>query len=75
VFFRTKQIKGTPLLQLVEAYRNAEGQPRQRVVASLGNITLPGEHTRCIAKAVECQINGQQLLLGGELTAEVASWG
>ena len=24
VFFRTKQIKGTPLLQLVEAYRNAE---------------------------------------------------
>lgn len=74
MFFRTKQIKGTPLLQLVEAYRNAEGQPRQRVVASLGNITLPGEHTRSIAKAVECQINGQHTLLDGGLTAEAASW-
>jgi hypothetical protein len=38
VFCRTKQIKGTPLLQPVEAYRHTEGQPRQRVAASLGNV-------------------------------------
>ncbi|MFT5405442.1 MAG: hypothetical protein ACI9DF_004291, partial [Verrucomicrobiales bacterium] len=37
MYFRTKTIKGTPLLQLVESYRNAEGSPRQRVVASLGD--------------------------------------
>ena len=36
MYFRTKAIKGTPLVQLVESYRNAEGSPRQRVVASLG---------------------------------------
>ena len=59
MFFRTKQIKGSPLLQLVESFRNAEGQPRQRVVASLGNITLPGEDARRIAKAVERQLEGQ----------------
>jgi transposase len=74
VFFRTKQIKGTPLLQLVEAYRNTEGQPRQRVVASLGNATLPAGNPRHLAKAVEEQINGQNGLLDGALTEATAAW-
>ena len=34
MYFRTKTVKGTALVQLVESYRNAEGQPRQRVVAA-----------------------------------------
>ncbi|MEN9022352.1 MAG: hypothetical protein ABF370_17795 [Verrucomicrobiales bacterium] len=38
VYFRTKTIKGTPLLQFVESYSKAEGSPRQRVVASLGDF-------------------------------------
>ena len=74
VFFRTKQIKGTKLLQLVEAYRNTEGQPRQRVVASLGNATLPAGDPRHLAKAVEEQINGQNGLLDSALTEETAAW-
>ena len=74
VFFRTKQIKGTKLLQLVEAYRNTDGQPRQRVVASLGNASLPPGDPRRIAKAVEDQINGQADLLDGALTDETAAW-
>ena len=74
MFFRTKQIKGTPLLQLVEAYRNTEGQPRQRVVASLGNATLPAGNPRHLAKAVEEQINGQDGLLDGALAQETAAW-
>ncbi len=74
VFFRTKQIKGTPLLQLVEAYRNAEGSPRQRVIASLGNATLPAGDPRRLAKAVEEQINGQAGLLGESLSTETAAW-
>jgi hypothetical protein len=41
VFFRTKSIKGCKLVQLVESYRNQEGQPRQRVIVSLGDAQLP----------------------------------
>jgi len=74
VFFRTKQIKGTPLLQLVEAYRNTEGQPRQRVLASLGNATLPAGDARRLAKAVEDQLSGQAGLLDETLTEETAAW-
>ena len=74
VFFRTKQIKGTPLLQLVEAYRNAEGSPRQRVVASLGNATLPAGDPRRLAKAVEDHINGQTELLVEPLSTEISAW-
>lgn len=74
MFFRTKQVKGTPLLQLVEAYRNTEGQPRQRVVASLGNTALPVGDPRRLAKAVEEQINGQTGLLDGVLNEETAAW-
>ena len=55
VFFRTKIIKGTPLVQLVESFRNAEGSPRQRVVASLGDAEIPEAEQKAIAKAVEMQ--------------------
>lgn len=58
VFFRTKQIKGTPLFQLVEAYRSNQGQSRRRVVSSLGNATLPAGDPRHLTKAVEHQMNG-----------------
>lgn len=74
VFFRTKQIKGTPLLQLVEAYRNTEGQPRQRVVASLGNASMPAGDPRRLAMAIEDQINGQTGSLDDALTEESAAW-
>jgi len=48
VYFRTKIIKGTPLVQLVESFRNEEGQPRQLVVASLK--TEIGENGKpCVA--------------------------
>ena len=74
MYFRTKQIKGTPLLQLVEAYRNTQGQPRQRVVASLGGDTLPAGDPHLLAKAVEDEMNGQAGLLDAALTAEAAAW-
>ena len=74
VYFRTKQIKGTPLLQLVEAYRNTQGQPRQRVVASRGGDTLPAGDPHLLAKAVEDEMNGQAGLLDEALTAEAAAW-
>jgi len=60
VFFRTKIIKGTPLVQLVQSFRNAEGQPRQRVIASLGDVKLPVGEKRQIAQAVERRLQGNR---------------
>ena len=60
MFFRTKIIKGTPLVQLVQSFRNAEGQPRQRVIASLGDVKLPVGEKRQIAQAVERRLQGNR---------------
>ena len=59
MYFRTKSIKGTSLLQLIQSYRNEEGQPRQRVIASLGDAQLPDDEKTLIAKAVESQLKGE----------------
>ena len=40
MFFRLKHSKSGQVLQLLESYRNQEGQPRQRVVVSLGDAAL-----------------------------------
>jgi hypothetical protein len=75
MFFRTKTVKGTPLVQLVESYRNAQGQPRQRVIASLGDATLPADEKRGIAKAVESALTGQSdWLESAELSHDASSW-
>jgi hypothetical protein len=74
MYFRTKTIKGTPLLQLVESYRNAEGQPRQRLVASLGDACLPADEKHLIARAVENHLAGQPDLVAAELSTPAADW-
>ena len=51
VFFRTKSIKET---QLVQFFRDKQGQPRQREIASLGDAPLPESEKRPIALAVQC---------------------
>lgn len=74
MFFRTKTVKGTSLVQLVESYRNTEGLPRQRVVVSLGDVKLPATQKTIIARAVESHLSGQQDLFAPELSEEAASW-
>jgi transposase len=74
MFFRTKTIKGTPLVQLVESYRNAERQPRQRVIASLGDAKLPDGEAHLIARAVEDRLAGQPGLMEPELSGAAADW-
>lgn len=75
MYFRTKTVKGTPLVQLVEAYRNPEGQPRQRVIASLGDAKIAEEQRPAIAKAVERRLNGQSdWFEEKELSREGAAW-
>lgn len=74
MFFRTKSIKGASLLQLVESYRNTEGQPRQRVVVSLGDAKVPDAEKPTIARAVENHLLGQSDLLPPDLSEEAAGW-
>lgn len=74
MFFRTKIVKHTPVLQLVDSYRNEEGQPRQRIVASLGNAQLPPGKKRTIAHCVQQRLCGQRELFDSELTGEVTEW-
>lgn len=76
MYFRTKKIKNTSLVQLVESYRNAEGQPRQRVVASLGDAKLPENELKAIAQAVEYKLLGQEKLDLDpyELSKEASIW-
>lgn len=75
MYFRTKTIKGTPLLQLVESYRNEEGQPRQRVIASLGDTQLPEEEKKAIAKAVKLRLQGQENWFDSDVLSEDgAAW-
>lgn len=74
MFFRTKFIQGTPLVQLVESYRNAEGLPRQRVVASLGDADIAGADLKPLARAVEQHLGGQGDVLDAGLSEEAARW-
>lgn len=74
MYFRTKMIKGTPLVQLVQAFRNDEGQPRQRVVASLGDANIPSAQYKQIARAIEDQLDGQSDLFDSTLSEEAAGW-
>ena len=49
MFFRLKQSPSGQCLQLLEAYRNARGEPRHRVVVSLGDASLPVAERAAIA--------------------------
>jgi transposase len=74
MFFREKSVRGSRVLQLVESFRNAEGQPRQRVLASLGDANIPHSEHKAIARAVERRLRREELLLPVELSAQAASW-
>jgi transposase len=74
MFFRTKSVKGTPLLQLVESYRNEEGQPRQRVLASLGDAQLPEGESKLIAAMVADRLSGVTPMIEPEISEEASVW-
>lgn len=70
MFFRTKHTPSGSVLQLLEAYRNGEGLPRQRVVVSLGNANLPKSLRRIVARAIEMKLYPQ----GGDLAGLEPQW-
>ena len=74
MFFRTKTVRGTPVLQLVESFRNPEGLPRQRVLASLGDASVPVDERGAIAKAVELRLRGEESLFPIGLSKVGAEW-
>lgn len=75
MYFRTKIVKGTPVVQLVESFRNSEGQPRQRILASLGDAHLPEAEKTCIARAVEDHLLGNPPLpIDAPLSQTATSW-
>lgn len=74
IYFRTKLIKGTPLVQLVESYRNSEGQPRQRMIVSLGDASVPEKEKPRIARTVENHLLGHRDILPEEISEEASFW-
>ena len=64
MFFRYKQSPSGQCLQLLESYRNAQGQPRHRVVVSLGNALIAEADRPLIARLVEQRLRGQPDLPG-----------
>ena len=74
MFFREKKVKRTKLVQLVESYRDSEGRPRQRIVASLGDAQLPAGSERRIARYVQGRMRGQRDLFDADLSPSEAEW-
>lgn len=74
MYFRKKKIKNTEQLQLVQSYRNEEGQPRQRIIASLGKMDIPDKSKNIVARFVEQRLRGEQDLFESELTVQEAEW-
>jgi len=68
-FFRKKSANGETL-QLLESYRNGDGQPRTRVVVSLGDIDYDKDLRSALAVEIEGRLYSQQSLL--EPSKEVA---
>ncbi len=72
MYFRTKKTKTTPVLQLVEGYRDLRGKVVQKVIASFGNLPVPNRERREIAQEIENRLAGHQSLF--PLSPAVAKW-
>jgi len=74
MFFRRKDSPSGRVLQLLESYRNPQGQPRHRVVISLGDAAFAPADWKAAAAAVSAQLHGQSLLLPVELSPGAQKW-
>ena len=74
MYFRLKKTPSGKVLQLLESYRDNQGQPRNRVVLSLGNANIPKEQQPLVAKAVEKHLYGAQELFPWSYTEDVQKW-
>jgi transposase len=74
MFFRRKNSPSGRVLQLLESYRNPQGQPRHRVVISLGDAPLAQAEWKAVAAAVAGQLYGQPPLVPSGLSEHAQRW-
>ena len=74
MFFRRKNSPSGRVLQLLESYRNPQGQPRHRVVISLGDAPLAQEDWKAVAATVAGQLYGQPPLVPAQLSARAQQY-
>jgi transposase len=74
MFFRRKHSPSGQVVQLLESYRNPQGQPRHRVVLSLGGAPLAQKDWPGVAKAVGARLYGQAELSVSELSDHARQW-
>jgi hypothetical protein len=59
---------------LLESYRNAHGEPRHRVVVSLGDARIQEAQRPVIARLIELRLHEQQELVPIEADAGALNW-
>lgn len=74
MFLRRKNSPSGRVLQLLESYRNPQGQPRHRVVVSLGDAALAAADWKDVAAVVSAQLYNQPLLLPPTLSPNAQEW-
>jgi transposase len=74
MFLRTKITPTGSVLQLVESYRDAEQRPRQRILASLGDTSVPDDLRTIIVRGVEARLSGQVDLTLDAIPTEAITW-
>ena len=74
MFFRRKNSPSGRVLQLLESYRNPQGQPRHRVVVSLGDAPLAQEDWKAVATAVADRLYAQPPLVPTEVAPKAQPW-
>ena len=63
MYLATRTSRGKQILQLLESYRNADSQPRNRVVLSLGMRELDKARGKLIAQVTDAELYCRPLLL------------
>ena len=61
-------------MQLLESYRDQNGDSRHRVILSLGSLKIPEEDRPIIARGVEQKLFGAQELIPADLSASQQRW-
>lgn len=70
MFFRHKFNSTGKTVQLIESFRDTEGRPRQRILLSLGDASIPKHLWRDIARVIENHLQGVESLLPVEPEAQ-----
>ena len=74
MFLRVKTSPSGQCLQLLESYRNTQGNPCHRVVVSLGDAQIPEADRAMVARMVSQRLHGQEELLPETKRSEVLNW-